>query len=61
DCRLIVSDNGPGLPEDFDLEETDSLGLKIVRLLAEKQLKGEFSLESDEKGTTSIIKFSQPD
>ncbi len=29
--QLSVRDNGIGLPKDFDLERTSSLGLKIVR------------------------------
>jgi two-component sensor histidine kinase len=33
-----ISDNGIGLPEDFDLEKADSLGLKLVKLLS-RQMK----------------------
>ena len=37
--RLVVQDNGVGFPEDKNPEETDSLGLKLVRSLTE-QLSG---------------------
>ena len=38
--QLIVADNGVGLPENFSIESTESLGLKIVRMLVEDQLSG---------------------
>ena len=38
--RLSVDDDGPGLPAGFDLETTQTLGLKIVRTLAESELGG---------------------
>jgi len=34
--RLVVSDNGVGFPEDRNPEESDSLGLKLVRTLTEQ-------------------------
>ncbi|MEW6720081.1 MAG: histidine kinase dimerization/phosphoacceptor domain -containing protein [Thermodesulfobacteriota bacterium] len=36
---LTVGDNGVGLPEDFDLQRSESLGLKLITVLA-KQLRG---------------------
>lgn len=36
---LTVSDNGIGLPQDFDLENTESLGLQLVTALT-SQLEG---------------------
>ncbi|MCK5573592.1 MAG: PAS domain S-box protein, partial [Bacteroidetes bacterium] len=41
--RLIVGDTGVGLPDDLDLEKTDSLGLKLVKMLA-GQLSGDLVL-----------------
>ncbi len=35
-----VDDNGIGLPEDFDWRNTDTLGFKLVKILAESQLDG---------------------
>jgi two-component sensor histidine kinase len=40
DYVLTVSDNGVGLPPGFDWRNTESLGLKLVNILAEYQLRG---------------------
>jgi two-component sensor histidine kinase len=54
---LIVSDDGIGLSEDFNLEKIDSLGLQLVKTLV-GQLDG--NLEIDERnGTTFTIKFEE--
>lgn len=44
-CILMISDNGCGLPADFDNECTTSLGLNLMKGLA-RQLGGELSIES---------------
>ncbi len=54
--ELIVSDNGIGIPESVDLDTTQSLGLHLVKILAEDQLDGKISLERSE-GTTFCITF----
>jgi two-component sensor histidine kinase len=54
--ELKVSDNGKGLPEDNDFSETPTLGLKLVRNLAEKQLKGKLSIGGD-KGAEIRLTF----
>lgn len=41
---IEVEDNGRGLPDDFNLAASDSLGLKIATMLA-GQLGGKFSLQ----------------
>lgn len=38
DYRLFVEDNGVGFPAGFDWEKADTLGLRLVRLLAVDQL-----------------------
>jgi len=43
--ELAVRDNGVGLPAGFDPRKTNSLGLKIVTLLAEDQLGGSFKID----------------
>lgn len=43
---ITIYDNGAGLPEDFDLQKTKSLGLQIVRTLVEEDLGGKFKLKS---------------
>lgn len=57
--ELIVADQGVGLPKDLDWENTSSLGLRLVQLLA-KQLQGSARLEN-EKGAKFIITFKGPD
>ncbi len=58
--QLRVSDNGIGLPRDFDFKETQSLGLQLVATLTD-QLQGKIELRN-KSGTTFIITFprSQP-
>ncbi|MFH1942626.1 MAG: PAS domain S-box protein [bacterium] len=46
--ELVVQDNGVGLAEDVDLKKTESLGLKLVSILAEDQLKGNVEIERNE-------------
>jgi len=53
--ELTLSDNGKGLPKDFDIKKTDSFGLRIMKLLTE-QLNGTFNL-SNSNGVTLQIKF----
>ena len=52
---LDVTDNGNGLPNDFNLKRSKSLGLQIVQRLV-KQLKGKISV-TDDKGTKFNIEF----
>jgi PAS domain S-box-containing protein len=55
--QLIIADDGVGLPEDIDMETTDSLGLRLVSSLV-NQLDG--TVELDRKhGTKYIIKFRE--
>jgi len=41
---VTIEDDGRGLPGDFDLESSPSLGLNIVRTLVESELSGTISL-----------------
>lgn len=54
---ISVDDDGTGLPEDFDLARTDSLGLQIVQTLADNDLKGSFELHSRDKGVSAVVTF----
>ena len=55
--NLTISDNGPGLPADFAIENATGFGLMIVRLLCE-QLNADFSLIRESKmGVKWIIRF----
>jgi two-component sensor histidine kinase len=56
EAELTVSDNGVGIPEGFVLNDVDSLGLKLVKAIAENQLDGSINMKSN-NGTKFIIKF----
>ncbi len=56
--RILVSDDGPGLPLDFDLKTVRGMGLQIVSTLAQEDLKGSFELRSKSpKGATAVLQF----
>ncbi len=52
---LSVGDDGVGIPEDMDLSASPSLGLKLVRTLAD-QLRGEVTIQRV-RGMTLTIRF----
>ncbi len=53
-CTLLVRDNGMGIPKDIDILQSNSLGLRMVNLLA-RQLKGSVNIESDNGAIFSIF------
>ena len=57
--RLRVSDDGTGLPPDFDLDASTSLGLSIVRTLVESELGGSLGLVSHD-GTVATVDLPVP-
>lgn len=52
---LIISDDGVGLPEDFNITTTKTLGLQLVNMLC-KQLKSELTFRNF-KGAEFTLKF----
>ncbi len=52
--EVVVADDGKGLPTDFDLEATTSLGLQIVRTLVVGELSGRLSIAPREGGGTEV-------
>jgi len=56
-CEIKISDDGVGLPEEFNLLESSNLGLQIVRTLTENELKGDLSLRSSNQGTIAQLDF----
>lgn len=58
ETELHISDNGKGLPPDFDLNSLNSLGLKLVKGLS-NQLKGTIRFENN-YGTHCFITFKNP-
>lgn len=51
--RLVVSDNGVGLPPGFDLQRPASLGLQIVQMLT-KQISGTITCQQNGKTTFCV-------
>jgi two-component sensor histidine kinase/ActR/RegA family two-component response regulator len=58
--ELRISDNGVGLPEDFDVRKTNTLGFRLVTMIAEQQLQGTVELQKREQGTEVVIRFKEP-
>jgi len=54
--RISIRDDGVGLPENFDINRSKSLGLKLIRTLVEQQLKGSLLILS-QHGTEFIVEF----
>ena len=54
--RITVRDNGIGLPVDFDISRSNSLGLKLIRTLVQHQLKGTLTFKS-QNGTEISMEF----
>lgn len=57
ECVLIVQDNGKGLPDEFDVEKTDTLGMELVKNLV-YQLEGKLEVIIGE-GAIFRISFSE--
>ncbi len=55
--ELTVGDNGIGLPKEIDFDHADSMGLTLIKLLAEDQLDGAIELNRD-GGTAFTVRFS---
>jgi two-component sensor histidine kinase len=53
--RVVVADDGRGLPADFDLEASNSLGLQIVRTLIEGELSGSLEFRPRDGGGTEVV------
>ena len=56
--KMIVKDNGVGIPNAMDIRKTKSLGLKLVAILAEDQLGGKITLDR-RNGTKFQILFKE--
>ncbi len=52
---VVVIDDGVGLPEDFDPESTNSLGLQIVRTLVVGELGGKLEITARAEGGTQAL------
>ena len=56
EIQLIIQDDGIGIPENIDIYNTDTLGLHLVKILAEEQLHGKFKMQR-RNGTRFCIEF----
>ena len=56
--RIVVRDDGAGIPESVDPDRTTSLGLKLIRSLVQ-QLNGSVEIRSDH-GTVVAVEFPLP-
>ena len=57
ELSVTISDDGVGFPDGFDIATSANLGLQIVRTLTENELRGNLSLETDEKETRAVLTF----
>lgn len=55
--EIIIYDNGRGIPDEIDMEDTETLGLKMVNVLV-TQLKGTLKLDTS-RGTKFKIIFGE--
>jgi len=55
---ILVTDDGEGLPQGFDLATNSNLGLRIVRSMVERDLRGTFDLVSNHL-TQAVIHFDK--
>ncbi|MGL4597008.1 MAG: sensor histidine kinase [Bacteroidia bacterium] len=54
---LKISDDGKGMPEDFDLDNAQTLGLQLITMLSE-QINGQVDLKNYQ-GTHFAISFTE--
>jgi len=54
DIILEVKDNGKGLPQEWTMDNTNSLGLQLVKSFTQK-LKASFTIENNNGTTAKMI------
>ena len=55
---LKIADDGVGLPDNFNIDDSGSLGMHIIKILV-RQLEGTYSFESDKNGTEFNFVFKK--
>ncbi|PSL06660.1 two-component sensor histidine kinase [Haloactinopolyspora alba] len=53
--RVVIADDGAGLPADFDADTAGNLGLQIVRTLVVGELGGQIDLGARDGGGTAVV------
>ena len=53
---LAISDNGSGMPKNYDIKNSNSLGMMLIEKFTE-QIDSEMDIESNNKGTTFTFKI----
>ena len=56
-ASISVGDDGAGIPDNWDIEKSGTLGLKLIKNLILRQLKGQFHLENNGGGTQVSLVF----
>ena len=59
-CSLFVEDSGIGIPADLDVNQSKTLGLRLVRSLTH-QIRGSFDLVKTDSGTSARLQFTVND
>ena len=54
--RIAITDDGVGIPDNFDINRSNSLGLRLIRTLVQYQLKGSILINS-KNGTEMVVEF----
>lgn len=60
EVKVVVKDDGSGLPDGFNVKENSNLGLEIVRTLTENELSGTLSFKNAQPGTEVSVTFRVP-
>jgi two-component sensor histidine kinase len=52
---IVINDDGRGIPEGFSLDDSDRLGLQIVRTLVGAELDGSLEMRRAAGGGTDVV------
>jgi PAS domain S-box-containing protein len=55
---LLIKDDGNGLPDDFDAENSTTLGMQLIRTLSE-QLEADYEYQSEGEGCIFSLEFEK--
>ncbi|MBN1432364.1 MAG: PAS domain S-box protein [Methanomicrobiaceae archaeon] len=55
--NMIISDDGIGIPADFDQSKSQTLGIRVINNIVRLQLKGDVTMKTGPSGTTWTISW----